>query len=96
MLPTTARRRARGAGTGAAPPGQAGSAGRHLHAGRLTYAILLLFTAGSLFPLIWTAIAASRNNQRLAETPPPFWFGGGTCSATWPRRGRTRTWARHC
>ncbi|MGP3976191.1 carbohydrate ABC transporter permease [Streptomyces sp. 8N114] len=55
---------------------RAGSAGRHLHAGRITYGILLLFTAGSLFPLIWTAIAASRNNQRLAETPPPFWFGG--------------------
>ncbi|MET9860470.1 carbohydrate ABC transporter permease [Streptomyces smyrnaeus] len=59
---------------------KAGSAGRHLHAGRITYGILLLFTAGSLFPLIWTAIAASRNNQRLAETPPPFWFGGNLFS----------------
>nr|WP_203587483.1 carbohydrate ABC transporter permease [Actinospica acidiphila] len=29
----------------------------------------------SLFPLVWTAIAASRDNQRLAENPPPFWFG---------------------
>lgn len=35
-----------------------------------------MFTAGSLFPLIWTAIAASRTNTRLAQTPPPFWFGG--------------------
>lgn len=51
-------------------------AGRHLHAGVLTYAILALFTLGSLFPLVWTAIAASRDNARLAETPPPFWFGG--------------------
>ncbi len=54
---------------------RAGTAGRHLHAGRLTYAVLSLFTLGSLFPLVWTAIAASRDNQRLAETPPPFWFG---------------------
>ncbi|TGA89735.1 carbohydrate ABC transporter permease [Streptomyces sp. MZ04] len=51
-------------------------AGRHLHGGKLTYAVLILFTIGSLFPLVWTAIAASRNNTRLAETPPPFWFGG--------------------
>ncbi|MFD4631422.1 carbohydrate ABC transporter permease [Streptomyces sp. NPDC058284] len=51
-------------------------AGRQLHGGRVTYAVLILFTIGSLFPLVWTAIAASRNNTRLAETPPPFWFGG--------------------
>ncbi|MEV0319010.1 carbohydrate ABC transporter permease [Streptomyces sp. NPDC050658] len=51
-------------------------AGRHLHGGKLTYAVLILFTVGSLFPLVWTAVAASRNNTRLAETPPPFWFGG--------------------
>ncbi|MEF3113197.1 carbohydrate ABC transporter permease [Streptomyces chrestomyceticus] len=51
-------------------------AGRHLHGGKVTYAVLILFTAGSLFPLLWTAVAASRNNTRLAQTPPPFWFGG--------------------
>ncbi|WP_055702609.1 carbohydrate ABC transporter permease [Streptomyces silaceus] len=51
-------------------------AGRQLHGGKITYAVLILFTIGSLFPLVWTAIAASRNNTRLAETPPPFWFGG--------------------
>ncbi|MEU8886761.1 carbohydrate ABC transporter permease [Streptomyces sp. NPDC048442] len=51
-------------------------AGRQRHGGRLTYAILIVFTVGSLFPLVWTAIAASRNNTRLAQTPPPFWFGG--------------------
>ncbi|WP_438296806.1 carbohydrate ABC transporter permease [Streptomyces sp. HUAS TT7] len=50
-------------------------AGRQLHDGRLTYAVLIVFTAGSLFPLIWTAVAASRTNTRLAQTPPPFWFG---------------------
>lgn len=50
------------------------TAGRR--AGRITYAVLALFAAGSLFPLVWTAIAASRNTTRLAQTPPPFWFGG--------------------
>ncbi len=49
---------------------------RALRAGRFTYVVLALFTAGSLFPLVWTAIAASRSNTRLAQTPPPFWFGG--------------------
>ncbi|WTL20515.1 carbohydrate ABC transporter permease [Streptomyces sp. NBC_01506] len=44
-------------------------------AGWITYAVLTLFAAGSLFPLVWTAIAASRNTTRLAQTPPPFWFG---------------------
>ncbi|MEU0522868.1 carbohydrate ABC transporter permease [Streptomyces niveus] len=48
---------------------------RHRHAGRITYAVLTLFAAGSLFPLVWTAVAASRNTTRLAQTPPPFWFG---------------------
>ncbi|MFI5826425.1 carbohydrate ABC transporter permease [Streptomyces sp. NPDC051578] len=47
-----------------------------LRAGKPTYVVLALFTAGSLFPLVWTAIAASRTNTRLAQTPPPFWFGG--------------------
>ncbi|MFD9726445.1 carbohydrate ABC transporter permease [Streptomyces sp. NPDC059072] len=49
---------------------------RSLRAGRFTYVVLALFTAGSLFPLVWTAIAASRSSTRLAQTPPPFWFGG--------------------
>lgn len=51
-------------------------AGRHLHGGVLTYVILAVFTLGSLLPLVWTAIAASSDNERLAETPPPLWFGG--------------------
>lgn len=63
--PAKPRRRLRG-----------GGAGRQLHGGRLTYAVLGVVTVISLFPLIWTAIAASRDNTRLAETPPPFWFGG--------------------
>lgn len=68
--------------TPATPPGKRtrrprrSGAGRQLHGGRITYAVLGLVTFVSLFPLVWTAIAASRNNTRLAETPPPFWFGG--------------------
>lgn len=68
--------------TPATPPGKESrrprrsGAGRQLHGGRITYAVLGLVTVVSLFPLVWTAIAASRNNTRLAETPPPFWFGG--------------------
>ncbi|WP_344566366.1 carbohydrate ABC transporter permease [Streptomyces axinellae] len=49
---------------------------RHLRGGWFSHAVLLVFTLGSLLPLLWTAIAASRDNQRLASTPPPFWFGG--------------------
>ncbi|MYV51311.1 carbohydrate ABC transporter permease [Streptomyces sp. SID3212] len=44
--------------------------------GRVAHAVLILFAAGSLFPLVWTAVAASRTSGRLAHTPPPFWFGG--------------------
>ncbi|WP_374284128.1 carbohydrate ABC transporter permease [Streptomyces sp. UNOB3_S3] len=51
-------------------------AGRQLRAGPVAYAVLTLFTAGSLFPLVWTAVAASGDSARLAHTPPPLWFGG--------------------
>ncbi|SDC04343.1 carbohydrate ABC transporter permease [Streptomyces prasinopilosus] len=50
-------------------------AGGTLHGGPIAYAILIVFTIVSLFPLVWTAIAASRDNQRLAQNPPPLWFG---------------------
>ncbi|WP_328910297.1 carbohydrate ABC transporter permease [Streptomyces sp. NBC_00234] len=65
-----------------APPGKrkrrrgGERAGKQLYGGKFTYAVLIVFTVGSLFPLVWTAIAASRNNHRLAQNPPPFWFGG--------------------
>ncbi|KNB49419.1 carbohydrate ABC transporter permease [Streptomyces caatingaensis] len=55
--------------------GRGRAAGRHLRAGPVTYAVLTLFTAGSVLPLLWTAVAASRDNTRLAHTPPPLWFG---------------------
>ncbi|MGW3957516.1 carbohydrate ABC transporter permease [Streptomyces sp. NPDC004752] len=51
-------------------------AGKHLHAGPVTYAVLTVFALVSLAPLVWTAVAASRTDRRLAETPPPLWFGG--------------------
>jgi cellobiose transport system permease protein len=55
---------------------KAARAGGQLHAGPVAYLILAVFSIISLFPLVWTAIAASRDNNRLAESPPPFWFGG--------------------
>lgn len=51
-------------------------AGRQLHAGPVTYTVLTIFTVVSLLPLLWTVIASSRTDHRLAETPPPLWFGG--------------------
>ncbi|GAA4997251.1 carbohydrate ABC transporter permease [Streptomyces siamensis] len=51
-------------------------AGKQLHAGPVTYVVLAVLALVSLAPLLWTAIAASRNNARLAQTPPPLWFGG--------------------
>lgn len=50
-------------------------AGKQFQAGWLTYTILIIFTVGSLAPLLWTAIAASHDKSRLAQTPPPFSFG---------------------
>ncbi|MFC8505450.1 carbohydrate ABC transporter permease [Streptomyces sp. NPDC057411] len=44
-------------------------------AGPGTYALLVLFAAVSLFPLVWAAVAASRTTTRLALTPPPVRFG---------------------
>ncbi|WP_055495326.1 carbohydrate ABC transporter permease [Streptomyces sp. TP-A0356] len=54
---------------------KAARAGGQAYAGPVAYTVLILFSIGSLFPLVWTAIAASRDNNRLAQTPPPFWFG---------------------
>ncbi|MEV6245501.1 carbohydrate ABC transporter permease [Streptomyces sp. NPDC051742] len=48
---------------------------RTVRAGWGTYTLLGLFSAVSLFPLLWTAVAASRTSTRLASAPPPFRFG---------------------
>lgn len=61
-------------GRGRRGPKAARAGGQH-HGGPVAYIILIVFTLISLFPLFWTAVAASRDNARLAETPPPFWFG---------------------
>jgi cellobiose transport system permease protein len=55
-------------------------AGKQMNAGPLTYIVLTVFALISLAPLVWTAIAASRTDQRLAQTPPPLWFGGNLFS----------------
>ncbi|MFD3530578.1 carbohydrate ABC transporter permease [Streptomyces sp. NPDC058664] len=48
---------------------------RTARAGWGTYTLLGLFSVVSLFPLVWTAVAASRTSTRLASAPPPFRFG---------------------
>lgn len=55
-------------------------AGKQMNAGPVTYIVLAVFALVSLAPLVWTAIAASRTDQRLAQTPPPLWFGGNLFS----------------
>ncbi|MEV0906184.1 carbohydrate ABC transporter permease [Streptomyces hokutonensis] len=59
-----------------APRRRVMGAGKQMHGGPFTYAVLVLLALVSLAPLVWTAIAASRTNTRLAQTPPPLWFGG--------------------
>jgi len=65
-------------------------AGKQLHAGPVTYVVLVVFSLISLAPLLWTAIAASRDNTRLAQTPPPLWFGANlfkNLQAAWDEVG---------
>lgn len=85
---------AKGKGTAGAGPGsrrrRVMGAGKQMHGGPFTYAVLILLALISLAPLVWTAIAASRTNQRLAETPPPLWFGGNlfkNLQAAWDQAG---------
>ncbi|WP_327188395.1 carbohydrate ABC transporter permease [Streptomyces xinghaiensis] len=47
-------------------------AGRQHHAGPLSYALLILAALLSVFPLYWTMVAASTDNTRVSQTPPPF------------------------
>ncbi|KNE82074.1 MULTISPECIES: carbohydrate ABC transporter permease [Streptomyces] len=47
-------------------------AGRQHHAGPLSYALLILAALLSIFPLYWTMVAASTDNTRVSQTPPPF------------------------
>ncbi|MFJ4922937.1 carbohydrate ABC transporter permease [Streptomyces sp. NPDC088725] len=47
-------------------------AGRQHHAGPLAYILLGIAALASLFPLYWTMVAASTDNTRVSQTPPPF------------------------
>ncbi|MDT0319561.1 carbohydrate ABC transporter permease [Streptomyces millisiae] len=84
MATTTETTRSEAADEAAARPAarrsrrerRAGTAGRQLHGGWLTYTILTVFTIGSLYPLVWQMFASSHTTARLAEPTPPFWFGG--------------------
>ncbi len=47
-------------------------AGRQHHAGPLAYILLGIAALTSLFPLYFTMVAASTDNTRVSQTPPPF------------------------
>ncbi|WP_431955126.1 carbohydrate ABC transporter permease [Actinacidiphila sp. bgisy167] len=51
-------------------------AGQQLKGGPLTYAALVIVGLGSIFPLYWTLVAASHDQQRVLDTPPPLVPGG--------------------
>ncbi|MDB1089059.1 carbohydrate ABC transporter permease [Streptomyces sp. ACA25] len=61
-----------------APPGRRPrmrlrqGAGRQHHAGPVAYALLIVVALVSLFPLYWTMVAASTDNTRVTQSPPPF------------------------
>lgn len=44
--------------------------------GPLTYGLLVAMVAGSMFPLYWSLVVASRTNAAASQTPPPFLPGG--------------------
>jgi cellobiose transport system permease protein len=46
--------------------------GRTSAAGPVTYALLIVSTLVSIFPLYWTLVAGSHTNHDIASTPPPF------------------------
>jgi cellobiose transport system permease protein len=63
------------AGKPAAPAGRRllrQRAGRQHHAGPLSYVLLGIMAVLSIFPLYWTMVAASTDNTRVSQTPPPF------------------------
>ncbi|MET7271570.1 carbohydrate ABC transporter permease [Streptomyces flaveolus] len=51
-------------------------AGQQLKGGPFTYLALIVVGLGSIFPLYWTLVAASHDQQRVLDTPPPFLPGG--------------------
>ncbi|MFJ8883736.1 carbohydrate ABC transporter permease [Streptomyces sp. NPDC102402] len=51
-------------------------AGRQHHAGPFAYFALAVVGLGSLFPLYWTLVAASRTQDEVLDTTPPLIPGG--------------------
>ncbi|WP_369222939.1 carbohydrate ABC transporter permease [Streptomyces sp. R39] len=51
-------------------------AGQQLKGGPLTYLALVAVGLGSIFPLYWTLVAASHDQQRVLDSPPPLLPGG--------------------
>ncbi|MFE1184916.1 MULTISPECIES: carbohydrate ABC transporter permease [Streptomyces] len=51
-------------------------AGRQHHAGPFAYVALVVVGLGSLFPLYWTLVAASRTQDEVLDTTPPLIPGG--------------------
>lgn len=51
-------------------------AGRQHHTGPFAYFALAVVGIGSLFPLYWTLVAASRTQDEILDTTPPFVPGG--------------------
>ncbi|MFF4968783.1 carbohydrate ABC transporter permease [Streptomyces sp. NPDC001037] len=70
--------------TPAGPPATGGGArarlklgaGQQLKGGPFTYVALVLVGLGSIFPLYWTLVAASHDQQRVLDSPPPLLPGG--------------------
>ncbi|MEU4653713.1 carbohydrate ABC transporter permease [Streptomyces sp. NPDC023723] len=55
-------------------------AGQQLKGGPYTYLALIIVGLGSLFPLYWTLVAASHDQQRVLDSPPPLIPGGNLFS----------------
>ncbi|NEY36871.1 ABC transporter permease subunit [Streptomyces sp. PRKS01-65] len=51
-------------------------AGGQLKGGPFTYIALAVVGLGSVFPLYWTLVAASHDQQRVLDSPPPLLPGG--------------------
>ncbi|EFL04129.1 sugar transport integral membrane protein [Streptomyces sp. SPB78] len=51
-------------------------AGEQLRGGPFTYLALAAVGVLSVFPLYWTLVAASHDQQRVLDSPPPFLPGG--------------------
>lgn len=68
-------------------------AGQQLKGGPFTYIALVVVGLGSILPLYWTLVAASHDQQRVLDTPPPLIPGGRLWSnlqAAWEQANLAR------